>query len=154
MAKQSAGILVFRRGPELEFFLIHPGGPFTAGKDEGIWSIPKGEFTDEDPFDAAIREFQEETGFDIEGTFHLLAPVVQKGGKHVQAWAVEGNFDEKNIVSNTFIMEWPYKSGRFVTFPEVDKAGWFNLETARKKINSAQISFLDEVAREIAPKND
>ncbi|MBV4356973.1 NUDIX domain-containing protein [Pinibacter aurantiacus] len=147
MAKQSAGLLVFRKKKnELQFFLVHPGGPFFARKDAGAWSIPKGEFDDtEDALTAAKREFKEETGFTMEGKFISLTPVKLKSGKHVHAWAVEGDVDETALVSNTFEIEWPPKSGKQKTFPEIDKAGWFNLQEAREKINSAQVALLEEV---------
>jgi len=147
MAKQSAGILLYRfRDNQLQIFLIHPGGPFFRNKDAGSWSIPKGEFLgDEDPLDAAKREFLEETGQPIDGNFIELEPVIQKAGKKVYAWAVEGDIDHKNIVSNLFEMEWPPRSGKKQTFPEVDKAGWFDAKEAKVKINSAQVGFIEEL---------
>lgn len=144
--RKSAGILVYRKnGNYLEVFLIHPGGPFWKGKDNGAWSIPKGEYQDEEPLAAARREFKEETGFGIDGQFLELKTIQQKGGKLVRAWAIEGNPDPDKIVSNTFQQEWPYKSGKFQTFPEVDKAGWFSLDEARVKINQAQVALLDDL---------
>ena len=144
--KKSAGILVFRKkGTELNFFLVHPGGPFWKNKQEGSWSIPKGEYTDEDPLEAARREFLEETGQVIEGEFILLDPVRQKGGKLVTAFAVEGAVNADNIRSNTFKMEWPYKSGNWQSFPEIDDAGWFDLTAARKLINPSQAMLLDDL---------
>jgi predicted NUDIX family NTP pyrophosphohydrolase len=148
MPKQSAGLVVFRKKKnELQFFLVHPGGPFFARKDEGTWSIPKGEFDDsEDALTAAKREFKEETGIDIEGKFTPLNSVKLKSGKHVHAWAVEGDVDETKVVSNTFEIEWPPKSGKQKTFPEIDKAAWFNLQEAKEKINPSQIALLEQMA--------
>lgn len=144
--RQSAGILVFKRSPELQFFLVHPGGPFWAKKDEGAWSIPKGEFEEgEPPLEAAKREFEEETGQAIEGDFRPLAPITQKSGKKVFAWAVEAEIDPERIESNRFEMEWPPKSGKLASFPEVDRAAWFPMEIAVKKINPAQVPFLEEL---------
>jgi predicted NUDIX family NTP pyrophosphohydrolase len=147
MTKQSAGILLYRFSDnQLQVFLIHPGGPFFRNKDAGNWSVPKGEFLDdEDPLDAAKREFWEETGRPINGKFILLEPIIQKAGKKVYAWAVEGDIDHENIVSNLFEMEWPPRSGKKQTFPEVDKAGWFDVEEGKAKINSAQIGFIEEL---------
>lgn len=149
--RTSAGILLYRRkGRYLEFFLIHPGGPFWKGKDKGAWSIPKGEFVEgEDPLTAAKREFKEETGQTIDGDFTELITIQQKGGKRVFAWAVEGDADENNIVSNTFSQEWPYKSGKWMTFPEVDKAGWFGEEEAKEKINASQAALIDDLMRKL-----
>lgn len=127
---------------------MHPGGPFWKNKDEGAWSIPKGEYSmGEDPLAAARREFREETGFTVEGDFIPLTPVTQAGGKVVQAWALAGDCDPQKIRSNTFTLEWPPRSGKIREFPEVDRAGWFDLDTARKKINRAQVTFLDELER-------
>ena len=147
MPKHSAGILLYRKTSlAVEFFLVHPGGPFFKNKDDGAWSIPKGEFdADEDPLTAARREFEEETGIALKGHFLPLTPITQKGGKVVQAWAVEGDIDSNNIKSNTFTIEWPPRSGKMQTFPEVDRAGWFNYDEAVKKINAAQVGFLNEV---------
>lgn len=144
--RQSAGILLFRRRASvMEFFLVHPGGPFWQHKHAGAWTIPKGEFTDEEePLAAAKREFAEETGTEINGTFIPLNPVKQKAGKMVYAWAVEGDIDADAIVSNNFKAEWPYKSGKWNTYPEVDKAAWFSFDEACRKINPAQVSFLQE----------
>jgi predicted NUDIX family NTP pyrophosphohydrolase len=128
------------------FFLVHPGGPFWKDKDAGAWSIPKGEFTDsEAPLAAAFREFREETGKVVEGDTIELTPIKQKAGKMVYAWAVEGDIEPTTIVSNTFRVEWPYKSGRWQSYPEVDAAGWFTLEEAREKINPAQSAFLTDL---------
>lgn len=145
--KKSAGILLFKKVKgNLVVFLVHPGGPFWKNKDEGAWSIPKGEFAnEEDPLLAAQREFEEETGQKITGDFVELKPVKLKSGKMVYAWAVKGDVDADHIVSNTFKVEWPYKSGRWQTYPEVDKAAWLTLDEARKKINMAQTALLDEL---------
>lgn len=151
--RTSAGILLYRNSNNnLEFFLVHSGGPFWKGKDKGAWSIPKGEFTkNEDPLTVARREFNEETGQTIDGNFIELKPIQQKGGKMVYAWAVEGDIDAENIVSNTFRQEWPYKSGNWITIPEVDKAGWFNMEEAKEKINPAQVKFIEELIERSNP---
>ncbi|UKT62615.1 NUDIX domain-containing protein [Pedobacter mucosus] len=145
--KLSAGILLFKKFDEgLAFFLVHPGGPFFARKDAGFWTIPKGElFTNEKPLDAAIREFNEEIGFTPEGEFIELDAITQKGGKKVLCWAIEGDFDISNLVSNTFEIEWPPKSGKKKSYPEVDKAIWANYEEAILLINERQISFLDQL---------
>jgi len=145
MAKKSAGILMYRFLEEkLEIFLVHPGGPIWKNKDQGAWSIPKGEFEDEDPLQAGKREFFEETGKSVEGEFKALTPVTQKNGKRVYAWATEGNADLARIKSNEFEMEWPPKSGKLQEFPEVDRAEWFGLEEALLKINSGQAEFIRE----------
>ena len=148
MYKQSAGILLYRKiDNQLQVFLVHPGGPFFRNKDVGAWSIPKGEFLDnEDPLTAAKREFNEETGNFIDGKFIPLNTVELKSGKKVFAWAIEGDIDHETVVSNLFEMEWPPKSGNKQSFPEIDKAGWFDMETAKQKINSRQISFIDELS--------
>jgi len=149
MAKTSAGLLMYRV-PEgrIEVLLVHPGGPFWEKKDEGAWSIPKGEVEEgEEMLAVARREFQEELGLVAEGPFVELTPVKQKGGKVVHAWAFAGDCDPAAIRSNTFTMEWPPKSGRLMTFPEVDRAAFFDLVTARRKINPAQIGFLDELEK-------
>jgi predicted NUDIX family NTP pyrophosphohydrolase len=151
--KTSAGILMYRlRAGAPEVFLVHPGGPFWKNKDLGSWSIPKGEYTDEDPLAAARREFQEETGFTVDGDFRPLEPVVQKGGKQVSAWAIEGDVDAAAIRSMEFEMEWPPRSGRMGRFPEVEKAAWFPLDVAAKKLNSAQAGFVRQLA-EMLGKN-
>jgi len=149
-SKKSAGLLVSRlRSGDLEVFLVHPGGPFWAKKDEGAWSIPKGQMTeDEDPLEAAKREFCEETGFTINGNFVALTPVKQSGGKRVYAWAVEGNCDAAAIKSNTFSMEWPARSGKRSEFPEVDRAAWFTLDQAKQKILKGQLSLLEELRKQ------
>ena len=149
MAKQSAGILVYKYiNARLQVFLVHPGGPFWAKKDGGAWSVPKGEYLDdEEPLAAAKREFHEETGQAIDGEFVQLNPVKLKSGKIIHCWAVEGDVDADNIVSNIFPIEWPYKSGKFIDIPEVDKAGWFYVETAKEKINIAQVAFVEELEK-------
>ena len=146
--RRSAGILLHRRREgRLEVLLVHPGGPFWKNRDEGAWTIPKGEYGDgEDALDAAKREFAEETGFPVEGPFHELAPVRQASGKVVRAWAVEGDCDAAAIRSNTFSMEWPLRSGKTAEFPEVDRAAWFALDEARRRILPAQMPLLDELA--------
>lgn len=148
MGRQSAGILLYRIiENQLQVFLVHPGGPFFKNKDDGSWSIPKGEFDErENPLDAAKREFMEETGQSISGNFIELAAIQQKGGKIVHAWAVEGDIDHNAIVSNTFEIEWPPRSGKKQAFPEVDRAAWFDIETARMKINPAQADLINELA--------
>jgi len=149
MAKQSAGLLMYRTRDCVEVFLVHPGGPFWARKDQGAWSIPKGEVTtEEDPLAASRREFQEETGQDVAGTFTPLEPIRQAGGKIVHAWAVAGDCDPAAIQSNTFTMEWPPRSGRQQNFPEVDRAGWFTLEQAREKILKSQCPLLDQLEQQ------
>lgn len=147
MINRSAGILVYRRtNKKIEFFLVHPGGPFWAKKDAGVWSIPKGEYTDgEDELSAARREFEEETGQRIDGKFIPLKPFKLKSGKIITAWAVEGEVDETNIRSNLFEMEWPPRSGKKQKFPEVDRAGWFDAETAKEKLNEAQRVLINEL---------
>ena len=144
MPKRSAGILMFRRrGGEVEVLLMHPGGPFWAKKDLGAWSIPKGEYSEGDEALAtAIREFAEETGAHPRGEFRSLGELTQPGRKIVTAFAVEGDFDPATLKSNTFELEWPPKSGRKATFPEVDRAEWFSLEMARAKILSGQREFI------------
>jgi predicted NUDIX family NTP pyrophosphohydrolase len=147
ISKQSAGILLYRNiNDYLEVFLVHPGGPFFKNKNEGSWSIPKGEFLDdEEALTAAKREFEEETGQAINGSFVKLSPVKLKSGKIVYAWAVEGDIDHETIVSNLFEMEWPPKSGKTASFPEIDRAGWFAIDIAKVKINPAQAALIDEL---------
>jgi predicted NUDIX family NTP pyrophosphohydrolase len=142
MPKTSAGLLLYRkRGDALEVFLVHPGGPFWARKDDGAWSIPKGEFEiGEDPLAAAQREFAEETGFTVQGTFLPLTPLQQRSGKIVHAWAMQGDCDPALVRSNTFTLK-----GK--TYPEVDRAGWFGLDIARQKILPGQAGFLDQLER-------
>jgi len=130
----------------LQVLLAHPGGPFYQNKDEGVWTIPKGEpKPGEDFSDAACREFQEETGVEPTGPFMQLTPVKQKGGKIVHAWAFEGDCDPSNLVSNMFTMGWPPKSGRQMEFPETDQAEFFDLDVATRKINPAQVGLLEEL---------
>lgn len=149
--RRSAGILLYRlRENQVEVFLVHPGGPFWQDKEVGAWSIPKGEFAEgEDPLQAARREFREETGQEVAGSFIELNPIQQKGGKRVYAWAMEGDMNAANIVSNTFRQEYPYKSGKWIKVPEVDKAAWFGVEEARKWINPAQAAFFDDLLQKL-----
>ena len=153
--KSSAGLLVYRfEKGEAELFLIHPGGPFWSKKDAGAWSIPKGEVgPDEEPLDAARREFQEETGFVSSGPFVKLQPIKQSNHKTVEAWAAEGNYDPAEMKSNLFTMEWPPKSGRMQEFPEADRAGWFTFAEARKKILIGQLPLLDELEQKLNVKS-
>jgi predicted NUDIX family NTP pyrophosphohydrolase len=155
MPKHSAGILLYRwRSGGTEVLLVHPGGPFWTGKDEGAWSIPKGEFTPpEDPLEAAYREFNEETSCLAAGGVIRLTALKQPSGKVIQAWALEGNCDAGSIRSNTFTLEWPPRSGRWQEFPEVDRAGWFSLEVARKKIIKGQVGFLDELQQVLVDRS-
>jgi predicted NUDIX family NTP pyrophosphohydrolase len=148
VTRQSAGIVLHRtRNGTIEVFLVHPGGPLWKNKDAGAWSIPKGEFAEgEDALAAARREFEEETGASIDGHFVALAPIRQRGGKVVHAWAVEGDVALAQLVSNTFTIEWPPKSGKMQSFPEVDRYAWLPLDEARSKINEAQRALLDELA--------
>jgi predicted NUDIX family NTP pyrophosphohydrolase len=148
MARTSAGLLLFRRKDQrLEVLLVHPGGPLWAKKDEGAWSIPKGEIeSGEDPLLAARREFEEELGSPIAGEFVKLLTIRQAGGKLVHSWAVEADFDPATLRSGTFSMEWPPRSGRQQRFPEVDRAEWFTIDDARRRINTAQIALLDQLS--------
>lgn len=143
----AAGLLMCRfEKNTLQFFLVHPGGPFFKKKDEGVWSIPKGipEAENENLLDVAVREFTEETGIKPEGEFCSLGYVQQKAGKIVHAWAFLGQWDPATgIESNTFSMEWPPRSGKYKDFPEMDRADWFPYEQAVTKINPAQVTFLD-----------
>jgi predicted NUDIX family NTP pyrophosphohydrolase len=151
MTKTSAGLLMYRRRDgRLEVLLVHPGGPFWSHRDAGAWSIPKGELDgDEDPLEAARREFEEETGLRPEGPFLELPTVTQKAGKVVRAWAVEGDWDPSLLRSNNFKIEWPPKSGQMAEFPEVDRAELFDLATAREKINAGQVPLLDHLAAKL-----
>ena len=152
MIKLSAGLLVYRlRSGRIEVFLIHPGGPYWKNKDDGSWSIPKGEYTQgEEPLHAARREFLEETSFDApSGALLELKAIKQPSGKVINAWSVEGDIDADNIKSNSFSMEWPAGSGRRQEFPEVDRGRWFDLETARIKILKGQSDFLEELVRTV-----
>jgi len=147
MPKRSAGILMYRRPSEgLALLLVHPGGPFWAKKDLGAWSIPKGEYSEgEDALAVAKREFEEETGARPQGEFLPLGQLVQKGRKVVTVWALEGDFDPAALRSNSFEMEWPPRSGRKASFPEVDRAQWFSPEDARAKILESQSEFIDRL---------
>ena len=155
MAKRknvSAGLLLFRRsGGGLEVFLAHPGGPFWRDRDLGAWTVPKGLVEmDEDPLAAAVREFEEETGIRPEGPFLPLGSVRQKAGKLVHAWAWEGEADPRRVRSDTMRAEWPRGSGRWLTFPEVDRCGWFDARVARGKINPAQAELIDRLEGALA----
>ena len=145
--KQSAGILLYKYADELLFFLVHPGGPFWRNKDAGAWSIPKGEFSDdEEALAAAVREFGEETGIELpEAGFAQLSPVRLKSGKKVLAWALEHDVNPDAVVSNTFPLEWPPRSGKTIHVPEIDKAAWFRADEALVKINEAQRAFILQV---------
>ncbi|MDB6094506.1 MAG: Phosphohydrolase [Verrucomicrobia bacterium] len=152
MKNRSAGILVYRRkeGGSLEVFLVHPGGPLWAGKDEHAWSIPKGQLgPDEEPFAAALREFAEETGQTMKGEFIELAECRTPGGRVILTWAIEGDLDPADVVSNHFEMEWPPRSGERQQFPEVDRGEWFEVEIARRKIHQGQVPILGDLARRL-----
>lgn len=155
--RQSAGLLMFRRAGALEVFLVHPGGPFFRDRDDGWWSVPKGLFEEgEEPEETAFREFEEETGQSVvecgfEGELIDLGWIVQKGGKRVHAWAFEGDWPEGAVLeSNTFPLEWPPRSGRYVDVPEVDRAEFFSLEDGVRKINPAQAALLERLAEHLA----
>jgi len=147
MAKTSAGLLMYRNAVRtLQVLLVHPGGPFWAKKDDGAWSIPKGEFGEaEVPLDAAIREFNEETGLTPGGPFIPLGSAKQPGGKVVSVWTFHGDWDPATLRSNVFVLEWPPKSGMTREFPEVDRAAWFDTREARRKILPGQVTFIDQV---------
>lgn len=148
--KKSAGLLMYRRtgAGSLEVLLAHPGGPFWRGKDEGAWTIPKGEYdASEEPLAAAVREFSEETGFPVTPPFLSLGEIVQKSGKRIAAWAFAGECDPAQLRCNTFEVEWPPRSGRRQSFPEIDRVGWFPLDAAAKKINPAQCALLECLAK-------
>lgn len=149
--KLSAGILMYRKGERgIEVLLVHPGGPFWAKKDDGAWSIPKGEYAEgEDPFAVAKREFYEETGSAVSGPCVELSPAKQPSGKLIKAWAVEGDIDAASVRSNSFSMEWPPKSGRVQSFPEVDRALWCELQLARTKLLPGQRVLLDELEQRL-----
>jgi predicted NUDIX family NTP pyrophosphohydrolase len=154
MPVRSAGILLYRHGAAgPEVLLVHPGGPFWARRDEGAWSIPKGEHADdEEPVDCARREFAEETGSTLE--LEALVPlgeVRQRSGKRVAAWAAEGDLDPETVRSNTFELEWPPRSGRMQAFPEVDRAAWFALEEAQRRLLPAQAPFVDRLHEHLSP---
>jgi predicted NUDIX family NTP pyrophosphohydrolase len=150
-AKQSAGLLLYRWGDAgIELLLAHPGGPFWAKKDLGAWSIPKGEFLeDEPPLSAARREFAEEIGTRVDGEALALTPLKQPSRKVIHAFAVEHDLNVERISSNTFEMEWPPKSGKKAAFPEVDRAAWFGLDEARKRIQPGQVPILEELVRRL-----
>jgi predicted NUDIX family NTP pyrophosphohydrolase len=156
MPQRSAGILMYRRGDKgLEVLLVHPGGPFWAKKDLGAWSIPKGEHSaTEDPLAVAVREFEEETGARPQGAFRPLGELAQPSRKIVTAWAVHGNFDVNRLKSNMFELQWPPRSGRKASFPEVDRAGWFSIDEARQKILRGQKEFLDRLLKITADEED
>ncbi|MEV4644630.1 NUDIX domain-containing protein [Saccharopolyspora sp. NPDC049357] len=152
VSKRSAGILLYRLdGPKL--LIVHPGGPFFKNKDEGAWSLPKGEYEPgEDPKAAALREFTEETGMALpDHDLVALGEVKLRSGKVIQAWAAEGDFDVEALRSNTFDLEWPPRSGRRQTFPEVDRALWCDADTARTKLNPAQTPFVDRLLAHLTP---
>lgn len=152
MAKHSAGLLLYRKTKDLlEIFLVHPGGPLWAKKDLGSWSIPKGEFDQqEEALLAAKREFHEETGFPApQGEYLLLKPVRQKSGKIVHAWAVEAEVDAEHVHSNDFEMEWPPRSGKVQSFPEIDRATWYSVEEAQQKINPGQVGLIQELLEKL-----
>ena len=151
MSVHSAGILLFRfRDAQLEVLLGHPGGPLWAHRDDGAWSIPKGLCRpDETPLAAAQREFREETGFTAQGKFIPLGSLRQPSGKIVHAWALEKNVDASRVVSNSFRLEWPRHSGNIETWPEIDRAAWFDLPSARVKITRGQLGFLDRLAESL-----
>jgi predicted NUDIX family NTP pyrophosphohydrolase len=147
MKKKSAGIIFYRyHHNALEIFLVHPGGPYWAKKDNGVWSIPKGEFEEyENPLVAAKREVEEETGIKVSGNLLELNPVKQKGGKTIYAWAQGRNIETGEIKSNTFDLEWPPKSGEKKAFPEIDKAAWFTIGEVEKKIIAGQVPLIEEL---------
>ncbi|MGH9087945.1 MAG: NUDIX domain-containing protein [Acidimicrobiales bacterium] len=161
MPRPSAGLILYRRTPPrtsgasglLEVLLVHPGGPYWARRDEGAWSIPKGEVGDgEEPLAAAEREVTEELGRPVPpGPRRPLGEIVQQGGKRVSAWAVAANLDPATVVSNTFELEWPPRSGTPRTFPEVDRAAWFALDDARRRILPSQAGLLDRLASTTGP---
>ena len=151
MSKQSAGLLLFRDvSGHREVLLVHPGGPLWAKKDEGAWSIPKGEFEgNEEPVAAAKREFKEETGFTVDGEMISLEPLRQPSGKLVYAWAIKRDLDPSQLKSNTFSMEWPPKSEKYQEFPEIDRAAWFAIEEATRKILKGQAALLDQLQEKL-----
>jgi|SRR5690606_4423186 len=152
MAARSAGLLLYRRqGDTVEVFLAHPGGPFWKNRDLGVWTIPKGLVEPgEEPLAAACREFAEETGIEPTGPFLPLGSVKQKGGKTVEAWAFAGDADPDAVCCNTFRMEWPPRSGKFIEIPEIDRCGWFDPQTAKSKLNPAQAEFVDRLLETLA----
>lgn len=156
MAAQSAGLLLYRqRGDAVEVFLAHPGGPFWKNRDEGVWTIPKGLIQPgEEPLAAACREFTEETGIAPTGPFLPLGSIKQKGGKTVEAWAFAGDADPDAVRCNTFQMEWPPRSGKYIDVPEIDRCGWFDPQTAKIKLNAAQAEFIDRLLVMLAGEQD
>jgi predicted NUDIX family NTP pyrophosphohydrolase len=156
MSLHSGGILLFRyRDDRLEVLLVHPGGPFWVKKDDGSWSIPKGLFEEEEsPLDAAKREFKEETNFEAEGEFIELGEQKQPSRKIVHAWALKMDLDETKVVSNKFSLEWPKRSGVIREYPEIDRAGWFDIDQARKKIQKGQLGFIDRIQEVIDQRRE
>ena len=155
MPKSSAGILLYReKAGSVELLLVHPGGPFWAKKDEGAWSVPKGEYTDEDAFAAAQREFKEETGFDAPAGSLLELGEVKYGNKVLKVWAVQGGIDARRVAGNTFRMEWPPKSGRQQEFPEVDRAGWFMPADAKRKLVKGQVALIDRLCEQLGVSSE
>jgi predicted NUDIX family NTP pyrophosphohydrolase len=148
-SRRSAGILLYRRRPagDIEVLLAHPGGPIWASRDEGAWTVPKGEFTDgEEAWAVARREFEEETGHPApQGDAIDLGEIRQKGGKLVVAWALEGDLDPTAAHSNTFPLQWPPRSGRWITVPEIDRVEWFAPEEARRRLKDTQVPFIDRL---------
>jgi predicted NUDIX family NTP pyrophosphohydrolase len=150
MPRRSAGLIMYRRVNRLEVFLVHPGGPHFAKKDLGFWTIPKGEYLeDELAIEAAKREFHEETGFPVSGPFLDLGWIKQKGGKIVTAWAFEGNCDPDKMISNLCEVEWPPRSGHMIEIPEADRGEWFSIEEAKEHIKETQIPLLDRLSAEL-----
>ena len=150
--KKSAGLLMYRRtaAGTLEVLLAHPGGPYWKAKDEGAWTLPKGEYeATEEALAAARREFAEETGFEAVPPFLPLGEIVQKSGKRITAWAFAGDCDPSRLVSNEFEIEWPPRSGRKQSYPEIDRVAWFGLDEARRKMNAAQGALLDRLAAKV-----
>ncbi len=152
--KKSAGLLLYRQNAGgLEVLLVHMGGPYWEKKDDGAWSIPKGEFEDEDPLNAAKREFEEETGTVPVGNFIPLEPLKQPSGKVIYAWAVNADFDPVTLRSNLFSIEWPPKSGKLQEFPEIDRAAWLTPDIAKRKILKGQVPFIDQIQTLLGTKN-
>jgi predicted NUDIX family NTP pyrophosphohydrolase len=155
--KKSAGLLMYRRksGGALQVLLAHPGGPFWQAKDDGAWTLPKGEYDEsESALAAAQREFKEETGFDVTPPFIELGEVVQKSGKHIKAWAFAGDCEPSSLSCNTFEMEWPPRSGRRQNYPEIDRVAWLEISEARRKINPAQRALLGRLEEAVAAPRD
>jgi predicted NUDIX family NTP pyrophosphohydrolase len=156
MIIHSAGILLYRfQGMRLQVLLVHPGGPFWSGKDEGAWSIPKGVFgEDESPLQAAKREFLEETGSAVDGQFIELGTIRQPSRKIVHVWALASDLDTKGVESNKFLLEWPKKSGIMREFPEIDRADWFYIEQARCRIQKGQAGFIDRLVKALGRETE